>query len=330
MVITWFLSAGGSPVKRAFDCAAMVLVCVAVFGFWVVASELTTGHSTGRSFDLLGNPDAAYWLWTLEAASTVLLPAPSGSAIRISFLAITSVTVAWVAANYARAWLDLPSPQRAKPSALLPILCSLLSIFYALVLIASVLVQYRLNLTGRFLLPLYVFVALAAITPFGSGNWILFPGRKVAVILASLAAIVGVSNLARTALFTISTYNSGQGYAETAWSTSKILASAAKLPDGAAIYSNAPDLIEFRLRRSATYLPARFNHLTGRDDAPEPFAQQMEKMRARLEQGNAYVVFVNDVDWRDYLVSEKELLLAVPLVEMASLSDGRIYRGANH
>ncbi|MCA1367316.1 glycosyltransferase family 39 protein [Bradyrhizobium sp. BRP14] len=320
------LAGGGGFARRLVDCAVMTAACGAVFGSWLVASELTSGDSTGRSLELLGNTDLAYWIRTVGSASAMLLPSAAGSAARFLFLALTSVAVVFVAVNYALAWLRLPPDQRAGPQALVPVVFSLLSILYLLFLIVSVMIQYRLNLTGRFLLPLYVFLALAAMTPFGAGRLSFSRRRELGIVLAGLATVIGASNLARTTVFTMSTYEAGQGYAHKIWSTSPVLASAAKLPANAAIYSNAPDLIEFRLRRSAAYIPRRFSHLSGRDEASMPFAQQMDAMRRRLTEGNAYVVFVYGVDWRDYLISENDLLNSVSLVEEETLADGRIYR----
>ncbi|WP_331376202.1 glycosyltransferase family 39 protein [Sinorhizobium chiapasense] len=320
------LVGNGGVAKRLVDCAIMVTACAAVFGSWMVASELTDGQSTGRSLELLGHPDLAYWLWTVKSASTVLLPSVLAPSVRILFLTAAIVAAAFIAANYALVWLRLSSAQRARPQTLAPVVFSLLSVFYVLFLVVSVMIQYRLHLTGRFLLPLYVFLALAAMTPFGAGNPGLIRRREVGIILAGLALVIGMSNLARTAVFTVSTYKSGLGYAHQTWSTSPVLASVANLPSDALIYSNAPDLIEFRLQRRAAYIPARFNHLSGRDDARVPFTQQMNAMRQRLAEGNAYVAFIYGVDWRDYLISEYDLLHSVPLVEEQALPDGRIYR----
>ncbi|WP_042775301.1 ArnT family glycosyltransferase [Sinorhizobium fredii] len=324
------LAGSGGLAKKLADCAVMTGVCAAVFGSWLVVSELTSGHSTGRSLELLGDADLAYWLGTVRSASTMLLPSVVPPALRVLFLALVVGAVIFVTANHALAWRRLSSSQRAQPQALVPVVFSLLSILYVLFLIASVMIQYRLNLTGRFLLPLYIFLALAAMTPFGAMSPGLMGSRKLGIVLAGLAAAIGTSNVARTAVFTLSTYESGQGYAHKMWLTSPVLASATKLPLTAAIYSNAPDLIEFRLRRSAAYLPRRFNHLSGRDDAPVPFAQQMDAMRRHLAEGNVYVVFIYGVDWRDYLISESDLLHSVPLDEEQTLADGRIYRGAGN
>jgi 4-amino-4-deoxy-L-arabinose transferase-like glycosyltransferase len=325
LMITRLLVGDGSLLNRVIDCVAMTAACVGVFGSWVVVSELTTGDSTGRAFEFLGSTDAAFWTATFRSASVMLLPAPMPSAARFLFLALASGAAVWAMARYVREWLRVAPDRRSDASALVPISLIFLAFFYAVFLIFSVMIQYRLNLTGRFLLPLYVFAALATASLFGNHSFKFPLSRTATILFAVIAGVVLTSNLARTALFTRSAYKSGLGYASATWAASPVLQAAEKLPAGLSIYSNAPDLIAFRLQRNASYLPVRFNHLTGRDDGPTTFHEEMNALRNNLDRANAYVVIVDGVNWRDYLISERELLLSIPLARLADLSDGRIY-----
>ncbi len=310
---------------KMLDCGLMAAACVMVFGAWLAVSELTSGESTGRAFELAGNTNSAFWTTTLRSLSVMLLPAPAGSAVRGLFLALTGGAVIWAMAYYLWQWLRLPSRRRAEPAMLFPVVLILMSVFYAMFLLVSVTVQYRLNLTGRFLLPLYVFVTLATACVAGSLGFNFARSRSIAAILSAIAAVILASNIARSTIFTRSAHDTGLGYASQSWEQSPVLRAARDLSKDIAIYSNAPDLIALRLGRDTIYLPSRFNHLTGRDDGAETFEQELSEMRERLEKGNARVVIVDDVDWRDYLIGEKELLLAIPLARTGDLADGRIY-----
>ncbi|NGO55856.1 glycosyltransferase family 39 protein [Allomesorhizobium camelthorni] len=330
LVITRLLVGDGNLPRRVTDCVVMTAACVGVFGSWVVVSELTTGDSTGRAFEFRGSPDAAFWIATLRSASVMLLPAPVPSAARFLFLALASGAAVWAMARYVREWLRVSPDRRSQASTLVPIALIFLSLFYAAFLIFSVMIQYRLYLTGRFLLPLYVFAALATAILFGNHSFKFTLSRTTTTVLAVVAGVILTSNLARTALFTKSAHELGLGYASGTWAASPVLQAVEKLPEGVPIYSNAPDLIAFRLQRSATYLPARFNHLTGRDDGPKTFYEEMDELRNNLEQANAYVVIVDEINWRDYLIIEKELLLSVPLARIATVPDGRVYAAAGN
>jgi 4-amino-4-deoxy-L-arabinose transferase-like glycosyltransferase len=325
LAITRLLVGDGNLPRRVIDCVVMTAACVGVFGSWVVVSELTTGDSTGRAFEFRGSADVAFWIATFRSASVMLLPAPVPSAARFLFLALASGAAVWAMARYVREWLRVAPDRRSEAFTLVPIALIFLSLFYAAFLIFSVIIQYRLYLTGRFLLPLYVFAALATASLFGNHSFKFTLSRTTTIALAVIAGVILTSNLARTALFTKSAHELGLGYASATWAASPVLQAAEKLPEGVSIYSNAPDLIAFRLQRSATYLPARFNHLTGRDDGSKTFHEELSELRNNIDQANAYVVIVDEVNWRDYLITERELLLSVPLARIAAVPDGRIY-----
>ena len=108
---------------------------------------------------------------------------------------------------------------------------------------------------------------------------------------------------------------------------SPILRAVAALPGDAFVYSNAPDVIVFRLGRQAEYLPSRFNHVTGLDDPDRPFEEQIADMRDRLRHTKTYVAILDDVDWRFYLIPERDLLEAVSLSPVVTATDGRVYKG---
>ena len=327
-IIARLIFGGESFRRKIIDCLVIIAFCLLVFGLWVAWGEFTGGRSTGRDFDLRGRPDWQFWLTSIGSASTMLLPGPVGFPARVLFLTALSGVVLWAATDFVRVWRPQLGDKKSEAAQSVPVVCGLIALLYGLFLMASVFIQYRLNLTGRFLLPLYLFTTLAVVTGVSGRGRAAPPGRGLVITLCAFACVIIASNVLRTSIFAMSAYQDGIGYVQRSWSTSPILRSVADLPPNATIYSNAPDLVAFRLRREARYLPAHFNHITGREDPQEPFVKQMKELRNRLDSSDTYVVFIDGVDWRDYLLTERDLLRSVPLVAVAKLPDGRIYEGA--
>jgi 4-amino-4-deoxy-L-arabinose transferase-like glycosyltransferase len=311
---------------RLYQCFWMGAVCLAVFGGWMAASELTGGGATGRAFAFRGHPDKDFWLGSLQSFSILLSPAPVPSALRLGFLTVALGAAIWCAAAFGRGWRRAPAGEplrkRTFPGAL-----GFFAVAYAAFLLLSVYIQPYLPLNGRMLLPLYVAAVLATtiMARHLAADAALPKGARVG--LALLAAVLLIANLARSAAFTAAAFANGVGYASTTWGASPILRIVANLPPEAVVYSNAPDVITYRLRRDAEYLPSKINHLTGVEDPNRPFAMQMEEMRERLSRPDAFVAFVDGVGWRYYLATEDELVAKFALVKVADAADGRLYRG---
>ncbi|WP_205480305.1 ArnT family glycosyltransferase [Sphingomonas arenae] len=315
--------------SRLVQCALLAGPAVVVCAIWLMANHLSASASTGRELSFNGNPSLALWNSGLQSLSIMLLPAPIPSAVRVPFFLLNLAATLWLGAAYARRWLgDADGLQRSGWAAL-PIVFGLFALFYALFLVASVLIQASLPLNGRILLPLYVALVLVAVMAASALSRAGVLPRHLRTGLLILGAIILVSHAVRTAATTREAFQSGVGYADIAWSRSPVLREVERLPTDARLYSNAPDVISFRLNRPAEYLPRKVNHLTLKEDPRNPFSAQMRRLRDDLESGRAYVVVIDRVDWRFYIVPEAELLRDVPLQRIANVSDGRVYQFAS-
>jgi hypothetical protein len=99
------------------------------------------------------------------------------------------------------------------------------------------------------------------------------------------------------------------------------------LPDDAKIYSNGPDALNYLTPRTTAFTPSIVQRRTGRDNPVNSFADQVERLRAQLAGGDAYIVILDRVDWRFYLASEAELQRLLKLKMIRREADGRIYTG---
>ena len=311
--------------QRLLDCVLMGAAAILIFGSWMIASELTAGESTGRAFAFYGRPTAALWWSGLNSLSIMLLPSPAPTVLRFILLAVAVGAMIWAALAYGRRWFQAAAAKQPLRWATVPVVCGLFILTYAGFIILTVYIQASLPLNGRILLPFYVATVIVATVVVARQSIVtLPPAMRVGAV--ALVILVLLSHGARTTVATTRAFADGIGYADRAWSISPVLRAVDSLPEQALIFSNAPDVISFRLGRDAEYLPRRVNHLTLVEDPDNPFRAQMDALRESMEQGKGYVVFLDRVGWRFYLASEQQLVSELSLVKVADAEDGRIYR----
>jgi hypothetical protein len=319
----------GQPLRRrAVDCAIMAAIALAAFAAWGLYSQLSTGHSTGRALAFYGNPDARRWLTGAIALASMLAPAELPRLLHFAFLLAALTATSYAAASYLRGCITRPAKRAADGYAAVPLLCAAFILFYALLLILAVHVEANLPLNTRYLLPVYVVAVLMASICAAQrrGAARFTPAFRMA--LAAIAGCVLISNLTRTAMRTADAYAHGIGYADPRWSSSPMLQWVDALPEGATIYTNAPDLVSYRLQRPARFVPSRITRQTGEDDPANPLRRQVEEAASALAARDSYVVFFDRVDWRFYLASEAQLVRELGLALAVERADGRAYRRA--
>jgi hypothetical protein len=101
-----------------------------------------------------------------------------------------------------------------------------------------------------------------------------------------------------------------------------------KLPQGAYIYSNAPDLIYLHTKRFTSIIPPRF-YPEGNMTLPN-FQDRIKEMAAKLKERDGFLVLINPpCNWHEYLFhlpNEAELNSLIDLVVYKRTQDGVIYK----
>jgi hypothetical protein len=108
----------------------------------------------------------------------------------------------------------------------------------------------------------------------------------------------------------------------------QIMGEVRKLPQGAYIYSNAPDLIYLHTKRFASIIPLRFYP---QDNMTLPnFQDRIKEMAAKLKERDGFLVMINPpCNWMTYwykLPNETELNSLIDLVVYKITQDGVIYK----
>ncbi len=116
----------------------------------------------------------------------------------------------------------------------------------------------------------------------------------------------------------------GFGYMSAAWRTSPTLAEVAKLPANTPIYSDGADAIQFLLGRESNGLPLVRFRTSGKVNPV--LAQDLERIRLRLEADGGVVVYFKTIRRGDFLLSEEAAVEAFDLELLAEHADGRLWR----
>jgi hypothetical protein len=234
------------------------------------------------------------------------------------------IAAAWLTIVHTRETLRLARSAKVV-DALLPLTLGLFFIFYMGFMVLSTSLEANLSLNSRYAFPAYVTTVLMATIVVANLARARGPIKWACYALIGLGAVVLVSHSVRIVVRSEQAYRSGVGYASKAWINSPTMAALAKLPADATLYSNGADAIAYVLKRPAFFVPEHVQLRTGIENPNKPFEVQLQQVRDRLAQGNAYVVIFQNVDWRSYLVTEAELEERLSLQKIAEEPDGRIY-----
>lgn len=118
----------------------------------------------------------------------------------------------------------------------------------------------------------------------------------------------------------------GLGYASRDWQESEIISRVKELPEGTRIYSNGSDAIYYLTGRRAIRIPAKFSGMNL--IANSTYQLEMRNVAARLVEGDAVVVYMQNFPERWYQPTEQELRQELALVQIIRARDGAIYRAA--
>lgn len=292
---------------------------------WAIVSKLLAGHAVGREFAFYGNADAGRVMQGLNSLTALLLPTEVPLPIRVALLFGILAATAWLWFRYSRALFRSIDAEMARCGRIVAPLYGFIALFYAAFMVLAVHLEANLPLNGRYALPLYVTFVVAATVVVSERRHMPKRDKAIATALVLASFVFIASHAFRTVVRTKGAYEEGIDFASRSWASSPTIEAVRKLPRGVTIYSNGPEAIIYAARRAATIVPMKLDSRTGFDRPHNPYRKQLEAARQHLQRGNAYVVFVDDVDWRFYTATESELTQALGLRLVARLTDGRIY-----
>jgi len=186
-------------------------------------------------------------------------------------------------------------------------------------------------LDGRICLPVFVLLAIAAISLAWSLSGALQRPTIWWVFILGLLVLVSI-NVMRVTKVAIDMHTNGIGYNSRQWNKSTTLSQLKSFGQAVIIYSNGADVIRFKTGRDAVMIPGH-TFVTTRNHN-ENYQDQLKAMCEECTEGKAVVVYLNGIIPRRLdLPTENEIKSACRLPILSQSEDGTIYgrnrRGIN-
>jgi 4-amino-4-deoxy-L-arabinose transferase-like glycosyltransferase len=327
IVLALFLDQRKNISHRLKDILLFGLISGLIFICWLVISNLMADRSIGREMSFHGNMGVRQWLRSLESLVGWLMPKQIPFSGRVVAFVLIFLMSTWLTVNYVSK--TLANVSRTNLAPLLVIVLGVFSITYLLFVLLATMIEANLSLTPRYAFPAYVTTAMMMAVVLSSYSEASGNFRFVSRSLLVVFIVVIAGHTVRTATRSSQAYREGIGFSSLAWTNSPTIQNLKQLPVESKIYSNAPDVVTFILRRKANLIPQHVRPRTGLDDPIVPYADQLQALRNSMTQPGSYMVMFDKVDWRFYLATEKELVDSMNLEIFKAESDGRIYVASN-
>lgn len=320
MGLVLLLFPGRTLRRQIADGAIFGAISVLPMLLWIVRNRIEAGNAADRAI-AFHPPNWHDIQISLITFVSWLVPVEMNTILAAVIVCIVALIVLTPILLRARSNEQAPPEDRALRF-LLPAFASV----YLLFLLFSVsFVDAHTPLDYRILSPLYVTLILwlAALFLRKLSSGIVDRPTRV-VIAVVIAGFIGI-NLGRSSAWARSTSKEGIGFGAKIWRNSPTLAYLAKLPPNTLLYSNAPDLIDFRVNRFAKPVPKVMDPITRKPE--KTYVPYLQGLRDDLTAHGGYIVWFNIRSGsRWYLVTEEQFKKDCPVQQVAKFHDGTVYQ----
>ncbi|MFC2055540.1 hypothetical protein ACFLV7_14770 [Chloroflexota bacterium] len=115
----------------------------------------------------------------------------------------------------------------------------------------------------------------------------------------------------------------GVGYTSRIWRSSDSMKFVESLTGDRTIYTNGPDVIEFRSDKRAVRIPKKCDKST-HQNCPQ-FEQEMRSLCMEVVDDSAIIVYLDNITWRWYLPTVQEIEDICESLESIHLTDGIVF-----
>ena len=197
------------------------------------------------------------------------------------------------------------------------------TVSYILVLVLSIsFFDAGTSLDERILLPAYLAMTISVFAIVDLFSNTIQKPTVLIVFLFCMAFVIRFNLLALTERAN-QMHGEGMGYNAVFWNNSPTIDKVTKLPADAVIYSNGFDVIRIKTGRDTLHLPRKFDSASTLQN-PD-FTLEMDAMCDEVDAGKAFIVYLVQVNWREYFADERELIEACNAPLLIDTPDGVIF-----
>jgi hypothetical protein len=209
-------------------------------------------------------------------------------------------------------------------SILVPVLMLFAGFYVLFVALSISFIDAHTLLDDRMLVPLYM--AIMMIVLIAAGRWAdQLTGIKSfrhVIVAFSIVFIAGLSSA--TIYWTNKKSYEGHGFNSLAWQESELMTYINSLSRQVKVYSNAADAIYILSSKNAAFIPFKYNAHSLQPN--QYFEEEVSRMKANFEDGEAVLVYFDSVYWRTYIPSQEDLEEMYQLQLIQEFEDGSIFK----
>lgn len=300
-------------IKSWFKIALLWGLSSILFGLWLLRNNILYSTFTGREV-VTHDRQFEGLLYYLDVFNQLYFPRMVPQDLRLwLFVAFIVLTVSMLL-------LVLSKGQRRdgsiEPIQKITLIITLVFLFQAGLMVVALYVDPFLPVQRRLLTPLYALLLLL--------NFVLLayfsrkPNREVWLfVYAGLYLLLNASRLIGQE---IKDDEYRYGYASKVYTESPLIVYMQSVEPDAVISSNGDDVMSWHLRRSIQALPKKIHPRTNRTNLA--FNDELKSLYCQIRVSRGYLVFFNNIGWRDYLPSLDEIRQQYEFEVLETLPDG--------
>jgi hypothetical protein len=318
LIIVFFYGSGRSFKQKLLNTFIYLsLTCIPLLIF-LVRNVLMEGSATDRILIIHPITVMQYLMDLGNLGRNFIAPISLGARVQLAFWGLVVVIlIIQIYLLFKRRFRDI---SWRSIDTLMPLACLLLIGFYLLFLYISItFLDASTPVDARLLSPILCITIVGVF----SVMWTISKALKAPLVWWTFLLCAAFSILLKTPdaiRSAAAIQENGSGYTSKQWQNSATMEYVKVVPDTVKIFSNGPDVLSFLTEKEVSSLPDITFPVTRQ--ANTQYDEQIDAMCKLITEKRALLVYFNQINWRWYFPTQKQLALTCNLPVLRSFDDG--------